>query len=69
MLKQHEALSLPMRDFLDLFRRCEDIASVIDRGRKNGGKYGTAEALIRLTSEFSAEVRLLQSVARQERSA
>jgi hypothetical protein len=63
-MKQREALDLPLRDLLELFRRCEDFIALIRRGRARGGKYGTAEAVVKAAADLEVEMERLRAKVR-----
>lgn len=62
-LKQHEVLSLPLQDVLDMFKRCEDFAWLLAVTRSSGGKYGRVERLVEQARQLEAEMERLRQKA------
>lgn len=64
-LKQTELLDLPLRDILDLFRRCDEFAALVTIARASGGKYGRVERMMKEARELTDEMERLRVKARR----
>ena len=64
-LKQSELLDLPLRDVLDLFRRCDEFAALVAIARATGGKYGRVERMMKEAGELTDEMERLRVKARR----